>query len=228
MATGTPQPVARLGSLDAYRGFVMLLMMAEVLRLGDAAVVQHAVARIVRSAAADGCRIAVPNSGWVNSTALAYSLTRGGIRDVAIREEWACDDLARHREIFEWADVIVTSEPGTGLVDEHHPAGPLQPALLELAAAATGHVEIGRVPTAAGPAFHVFARREATALACRVNASGSADVPDRRRSDPKDDPPSSHPPEDEPHDQQGGGTQAHRREFGPPDGERPGAEMGEE
>lgn len=37
MATGTPQPVARLGSLDAYRGFVMLLMMAEVLRLGDAA-----------------------------------------------------------------------------------------------------------------------------------------------------------------------------------------------
>ena len=36
MATDTSPPVARLGSLDAYRGFVMLLMMAEVLRLGDA------------------------------------------------------------------------------------------------------------------------------------------------------------------------------------------------
>lgn len=125
---------------------------------GDAAAVQHAVADFVRSVAADGCRIAVPNSGWVNSTALAYSLTSEGIRNVSIREEWMSADLDQHRRTFDWADVIVTSEPGTGLVDEHHPAGPLQPALLELAGRPTGHVEIGRVPTAAGPAFHVFAR----------------------------------------------------------------------
>lgn len=125
---------------------------------GDAAAVQRAVVGLVRAAATDGCRIAVPNTGWVNAPCLAYALARDGVRDVSFEEPWMCDDLARHREILAWADIVVASEPGTGLVEEHHPAAALQPALLELAGPSTGHVEVGRVPTQAGPAFHVFAR----------------------------------------------------------------------
>ena len=36
-STRTPQPVARNSAMDAYRGFVMFLMMAEVLRMARVA-----------------------------------------------------------------------------------------------------------------------------------------------------------------------------------------------
>jgi hypothetical protein len=124
---------------------------------GEGAVVQREVYEIVRAHAKDGCRFSVTTSGWVNGTTLAYSLCRDGVKLVDHREKWLTGDLSEHERIMKWSDIVITSEPGTGLVDEQFPAAKKQIELLKLAESLGELTPIGQVQTRSGKSFHIFA-----------------------------------------------------------------------
>ncbi|MBY0588735.1 glycosyltransferase family 39 protein [bacterium] len=125
---------------------------------GEGAIVQREVYKIIAAHAKDGCRFSVTTSGWINGTTLAYSLCRDGVNLVDHREKWLIDDLAVHESIMKWSDIVITSESGTGLVDEQFPAAKKQKELLDLAQNLDEFTPIGEVATRSGKAFHIFAK----------------------------------------------------------------------
>jgi hypothetical protein len=125
---------------------------------GEGAAVQKEVYRILADHAQDGCRFSVTTSGWVNGTTLAYSLCRDGIKLVDHREKWLVDDLSVHESIMNWSDIVITSEPGTGLVDEQFPAAKKQDDLLALARRLKDFQPIAQVRTHTGKSFYILAK----------------------------------------------------------------------
>jgi hypothetical protein len=125
---------------------------------GEGAQVQKEVYQILAGHAQDGCRFSVTTSGWINGTTLAYSLCRDGVKLVDHREKWLVDDLSVHESIMNWSDIFITSEPGTGLVDEQFPAAKKQDELLALARQLKDFQQIGKVTTHTGKSFHIFAK----------------------------------------------------------------------
>jgi hypothetical protein len=125
---------------------------------GEGPIVQREVYKVLEAHSKDSCRFCVTTSGWISGTTLAYSLCRDGIKLVDHREKWLEPDLAVHESIMRWADVVITSEPGTGLVDEQFPAAKHQLELLEIARRQEDLTEIARIPTSTGKSFYIFAK----------------------------------------------------------------------
>jgi hypothetical protein len=116
------------------------------------------VYEVVRRAAHDNCRVCLTTTGFVNAAFMKYALARDGLKNIKAKELWMYSDLDDHRRAMQKANVIIASEPGTGLIFDHFPSAAIQTQTLELARQMDGFVEIGTVPTQSGSRFHVFAR----------------------------------------------------------------------
>ena len=82
---------------------------------GDAAHVQREVCKAIDSVARDKCRVLLTTTGCICTPMITYDMLRNGLRDVSY-SEWSYREKIDAKTEMESADIVIASEPGTGMV----------------------------------------------------------------------------------------------------------------
>lgn len=126
---------------------------------GDAGPVQREICKAVDSVATDRCHVFLTTTGCISTPMMSFDLLCAGRRDVSVYE-WSYDpnlDLDVDRIITE-SDIVIASEPGTGMVTTIFPSAEKQSDTLNFTRASGKFTEIAAIPTKSGARFFVFAR----------------------------------------------------------------------
>lgn len=126
---------------------------------GDAGPVQRDVCKAVDSVATDHCHVFLTTTGCISTPMMSFNLLCAGHRDVAVYE-WSYDpnlDLDVNKIINE-SDIVIASEPGTGMVTTIFPSAEAQSNTLDFTRDSGKFTEIASIPTKSGAKFYVFVK----------------------------------------------------------------------
>jgi hypothetical protein len=88
---------------------------------------------------------------------ITYDMLRNGLRDVSY-SEWSYREKIDAKTEMESADIVIASEPGTGMVTTIFSSADKQLETLSIARNSDKLTQIASIPTKSGARFFVFAK----------------------------------------------------------------------
>jgi len=124
---------------------------------GDAGPVQREICKSLEGVARDHCRVLLTTTGCISTPMVSFDLLRLGYRNVDVLE-WSYQQDLDVKGEMNASDIIIASEPGTGMVTTHFPSADSQLSTLDFARQSPEFTEIAAIPTKSGAKFYVFAK----------------------------------------------------------------------
>lgn len=123
----------------------------------DAGSVQRAICKAVDSVATDRCHVFLTTTGCISTPMMSFDLLRAGHRDVSVYE-WSYEPNLDVDRVITESDIVIASEPGSGMVTTIFPSAKKQSSTLDFTRDSGRFTEIAAIPTKSGAKFFVFVK----------------------------------------------------------------------